>query len=48
MMRFKSWYRSPPKNLTRSHSGLGCAPGGGTASIGVFEIMLKGEAMEYW
>src|ERR1700722_15279772 len=47
--RFKSWYLGPLKNLTRSHSGLGCAAGsidapGGCAGT-EFEMMLNGEAI---
>src|SRR5579863_616088 len=45
MMRFRSWYRSPPKNFTRSHSGRGCAPGGGTAGAVELEMIWKGEAI---
>src|SRR5690242_21332100 len=45
--RFRSWKRSPPKNLTRSQSGRGWASGGGTKGAGELERMLKGEAMEH-
>src|SRR5262245_61754566 len=44
--RFRSWKRSPPKNLTRNQSGRGCTPGGGTGIAGELERILKGEAME--
>src|ERR1700731_180768 len=47
MMRFRSWYRSPPRNLTRNQSGRGCAPAGGTSGAGEFEIIVSGVAMEF-
>src|SRR5215472_7433469 len=45
--RFRSWKRSPPKNLTRSQSGRGCASGGGTGGGDEFDRILKGEAIKY-
>src|SRR6266481_3549000 len=47
MMRFRSWYRSPPRNLTRNQSGRGCAPGGGTSGAGELEMILNGVPMEF-
>jgi len=44
MMRFRSWYRSPPRNLTRNQSGRGCAPGGGAGEL---EMIWNGVAMEF-
>src|SRR5438094_3685395 len=45
MMRFRSWWRWPPKNLTRSQSGRGGGPGEGHGTAGAFEMMLNGVVM---